>query len=104
MSVTFNHPFFIEPSPPDASDQRSQMQLSFNYDMAHHPSQTSGYELDANLIPALTAGYDIAAIQTTIGTQACLGQNDEVTKVLLADVGSGFIPRGEHDSYQKGSC
>ena len=34
---------------------------------------------------------------------ACLGQCEDVTKVLLADLGSGFIPRGEHDSYQKGT-
>jgi hypothetical protein len=32
----------------------------------------------------------------------CLGQTESVTKVLLADLGSGFIPRGLHDSYQKG--
>jgi hypothetical protein len=34
---------------------------------------------------------------------SCLGQSEGVTKVLLADLGSGFIPRGEHDSYQKGT-
>jgi len=34
---------------------------------------------------------------------SCLGQDENVTKVLLADVGSGFIPRGKHDSYQKGT-
>jgi hypothetical protein len=34
---------------------------------------------------------------------SCLGQSESVTKVLLADVGSGFIPRGNHDSYQKGT-
>ena len=34
---------------------------------------------------------------------SCLGQSESVTKVLLADLGSGFIPRGEHDSYQKGT-
>lgn len=26
-----------------------------------------------------------------------------MTKILLADIGSGFIPRGLHDSYQKGT-
>ena len=34
---------------------------------------------------------------------SCLGQNERVTKVLLADVLSGFIPRGLHDFYQKGA-
>jgi hypothetical protein len=35
--------------------------------------------------------------------RSCLGQCDNVTKVLLADIGSGMIPRGIHDSYQKGT-
>ncbi len=34
---------------------------------------------------------------------SCLGQTEGVTKVLLADLGSGFIPRGDHDNYQKGT-
>ena len=34
---------------------------------------------------------------------SCLGQKNDVTKVILADVGSSFIARGEHDSYQKGT-
>jgi hypothetical protein len=35
--------------------------------------------------------------------KSCLGQSECVTKVLLADVGSGFIPRGKADNYQKGT-
>jgi hypothetical protein len=34
---------------------------------------------------------------------SCLGQTESVTKVLLADIGSGLIPRGKYDSYQKGT-
>jgi len=34
---------------------------------------------------------------------SCLGQTEDVTQVMLADIGSGFIPRGVHDSYQKAS-
>ncbi len=30
-----------------------------------------------------------------------LGQGDDITKILLADIGSGFIPRGVYDHYQK---
>lgn len=33
----------------------------------------------------------------------CLGQTEGVTKCLLADIGSGLIPRGLHDNYQKGA-
>lgn len=33
----------------------------------------------------------------------CLGQTENVTRCLLADIGSGFIPRNLHDSYQKGT-
>lgn len=33
----------------------------------------------------------------------CLGQSEKVTKCLLADVGSGFIRRGLHDTFQKGT-
>jgi len=34
---------------------------------------------------------------------ACLGQDNDVTKVLLADLGSSFLERGVYDFFQKGS-
>jgi hypothetical protein len=34
---------------------------------------------------------------------SCLGQTEDVTKIILADVGSSFIPRGIYDDFQKGT-
>jgi hypothetical protein len=35
--------------------------------------------------------------------RSCVGQKDSLVKCLLADIGSGFLPRGIHDHYQKGT-
>jgi hypothetical protein len=35
--------------------------------------------------------------------RSCIGQEDSTTKILLADLGLSFVPRGIYDNYQKAS-